>query len=224
MANTTYILDQIKINGALEELIAKSNGDNVKVTYDGTVQSLTDALAAVLAGIKALPDDAKVDGKIKTKIDELIGGAPAAYDTLNDIAAYISEHQEIYEGLVATVGSKAAKADFDALKAAVDGLGALAAKDKVAEADLDTALAEKVNAAAEGNHSHSNKTVLDGITAAKVAAWDGKAEKTAATTSASGLMSAADKTRLDGIRGVRYGASAPSDMLAGELFVKVVAG
>ena len=33
-------------------------------------------------------------------------------------------------------------------------------------------LKEKVNAAAEGNHSHSNKTVLDGITAEKVAAWD----------------------------------------------------
>lgn len=33
-------------------------------------------------------------------------------------------------------------------------------------------LKEKVNAAAEGNHSHANKTVLDGITAEKVAAWD----------------------------------------------------
>lgn len=50
--------------------------------------------------------------------------------------------------------------------------GALASKDIVSESDLDTALAEKVNAAAEGNHSHSNKSVLDGITADKVSAWD----------------------------------------------------
>lgn len=50
--------------------------------------------------------------------------------------------------------------------------GALAGKDKVAEVDLDDALKEKVNAAAEGNHSHANKGVLDGITAAKVSAWD----------------------------------------------------
>lgn len=50
--------------------------------------------------------------------------------------------------------------------------GALASLDEVAEANLSTALREKVNAASEGNHSHSNKTVLDGITAEKVAAWD----------------------------------------------------
>lgn len=58
--------------------------------------------------------------------------------------------------------------------------GALASKDRVAEGDLADELKEKVNAAAEGNHSHSNKAVLDGVTAEKVAAWDGAA--TAATT------------------------------------------
>ena len=50
--------------------------------------------------------------------------------------------------------------------------GALASKDQVSETDLDSALAEKVNAASEGNHSHANKDVLDSITSAKVAAWD----------------------------------------------------
>lgn len=52
------------------------------------------------------------------------------------------------------------------------GLGSLAYKSEVAEADLNAALKEKVNAAAEGNHSHANKGVLDGITAEKVTAWD----------------------------------------------------
>lgn len=50
--------------------------------------------------------------------------------------------------------------------------GALADKDIVSESDLDSALAEKVNAAAQGNHSHSNKSVLDGITSTKVSNWD----------------------------------------------------
>ena len=50
--------------------------------------------------------------------------------------------------------------------------GTLAKKNSVSESDLDSALAEKVNAASEGNHSHSNKTVLDGITSDKVSAWD----------------------------------------------------
>lgn len=50
--------------------------------------------------------------------------------------------------------------------------GALAHKDIVSESDLDYELAEKINAASEGNHSHSNKDVLDGITSEKVSSWD----------------------------------------------------
>lgn len=58
------------------------------------------------------------------------------------------------------------------------GLGSMAYLSEVSEDNLSSALKEKVNAAAEGNHSHSNKTVLDGITAEKVSAWD-NAEKNA---------------------------------------------
>lgn len=36
----------------------------------------------------------------------------------------------------------------------------------VAETDLDAALKEKVNAAAEGNHSHANKAFLDTLSGA----------------------------------------------------------
>ena len=52
------------------------------------------------------------------------------------------------------------------------GLGSLAYLSEVGEGNLSSALLEKVNASAEGNHSHSNKGVLDGITADKVSAWD----------------------------------------------------
>ena len=63
-----------------------------------------------------------------------------------------------------------------ALESSVNGLGALAAKDTVSESDLAAELKAKVNAAAEGNHSHDNKAVLDGVTAEKVAAWDAKSD------------------------------------------------
>jgi hypothetical protein len=52
------------------------------------------------------------------------------------------------------------------------GLGSMAYVNEVAEANLSAELAAKVNASAESNHAHSNKDVLDGITAAKVTAWD----------------------------------------------------
>lgn len=44
--------------------------------------------------------------------------------------------------------------------------GALAGKDTVSEGDLDSTLQEKVNAAAEGNHSHANKAFLDTLSGA----------------------------------------------------------
>lgn len=60
--------------------------------------------------------------------------------------------------------------------------GSLANKSKVSESDLDSNLLEKVNAASEGNHSHSNKAVLDGITSTKVSNWDSAESKAKAYT------------------------------------------
>ena len=52
------------------------------------------------------------------------------------------------------------------------GLGTMAYKSEVAEGDLNSDLAAKINAASGAQHTHDNKSVLDGITAEKVAAWD----------------------------------------------------
>ena len=52
------------------------------------------------------------------------------------------------------------------------GLGDMAYKSEVAEGDLNADLAAKINAASGAQHTHDNKSVLDGITAEKVAAWD----------------------------------------------------
>ena len=52
------------------------------------------------------------------------------------------------------------------------GLGSLAYKSTVVEGDLSTELAKKINDASGAQHTHENATVLNGITADKVAAWD----------------------------------------------------
>ena len=52
------------------------------------------------------------------------------------------------------------------------GLGTMAYKSEIAEADLSTALKEKVNAAAEGNHAHLNKTELDKVADGDVEKWN----------------------------------------------------
>ena len=81
------------------------------------------------------------------------------------------------------------------------GLGSMAYLSQVSEANLSAELAEKVNASAEGNHSHANKTVLDGISAEKVAAWD--AAEGNAKGYADGLNTAMN-TRVEALEAVDH--------------------
>jgi hypothetical protein len=58
-------------------------------------------------------------------------------------------------------------------------------------------LVKEIAANTKARHTHKNLAVLDGITAGKMAAWNAKADKAAATQKSDGLMSAADKRKLD---------------------------
>lgn len=113
--------------------------------------------------------------------------AQEALNTLTEVAAWIQSHPEDAAAINEAITALQAKVDTegtvsDYVSSAINALGALAVKSEVTEADLDAALQEKVNAAAQGNHSHDNKTSLDGITAEKIAAWDAKADASAIPT------------------------------------------
>lgn len=186
---------QAKLEGVLTDLMVKTNAESVFV--DDTT-TLTAKLAEILADVATRAKSADVTTAISALRTELMGeGVPEAYDTFKELADYITTHQEAADALAAAVGNKADKAAVEALQAAVDALGALASKDKVAESDLEDTLKAKVNAAAEGNHAHSNKTVLDGITAEKVTAWDGKSK-------------------------IHYSATEPAGLAEGDLWVQLV--
>jgi len=72
------------------------------------------------------------------------------------------------------------------------GLGSLAYLSEVSEANLGASLKEKVNAAAEGNHSHSNKELLDTYTQTEANLADAVAKKHAHTFVESELNKIAD--------------------------------
>lgn len=101
----------------------------------------------------------------KTPLD-----ARQVVDSITDRDLLITENGA-YEGMLVYV--KATQTLYQ-LKGTTAGDWAEIGKGVITEDDLDDALKEKVNAASEGNHSHLNKAVLDGITAEKVEAWDGK--------------------------------------------------
>lgn len=188
-----YILEQIKIEDALAELLCKTSGENVGVTYKGAATTLTAALAGIAAEVAGLPNAAAVTAAVNARVNALIDGAPAAYDTLKEIADYIAAHETEAAALLASIGNKVDK---------ITGKG-------LSTNDFTAALKSKL----EG---------LVSVTQAEKDGWNAKASTAVATASANGLMAKADKARLDKLRGVRYGAAAPADMLDGELFVRVV--
>ena len=189
-----------KIGGVLKDLMVKTTADQVFIDDSTTLAAKLTELVSALDGkaaashthaqadvtgledaLTARPTTEAMNAAISTAISGLINGAPETYDTLKEIADYIDAHQDVVDALNASIGSKAdasvvatLQETVKAIKTVTDSLGALATKDSVAESDLDEALKAKINAAAEGNHSHDNKTVLDGITADLVTAWNGK--------------------------------------------------
>ena len=183
-AEQVYIDDTTTLAAKLAEIIEALNGKaaSTHTHAQADVTGLEDALTA-------RPTTDAMNTAISTAIGNLVGDAPETYDTLQEIAAYIDAHQDVVDALNAAIGNKAdasvvtaLQATVSAIQTTVDGLGALATKDTISEADLDEALKTKVNAAAEGNHTHANKDVLDGISATQVAAWDAKSKVYYSTT------------------------------------------
>lgn len=173
------------------------------------VTGLADALSA-------RPTTETVNAAIDALRQELLGDTPVdAYNTFTELAAYIEEHQDAADALTAAVGNKADKATTlagygitdaytsaetdqkiaDAVKSATGGESAATVK-----AELDaykTSNDAAVDALEKKAHEHSNKTVLDGIDADKVTAWDGKSK-------------------------VHYSATEPSDLAEGDLWVQLI--
>lgn len=168
-AANVYVDDTTTLSAKLAEIIAdlalKATKEEVTTGLAGkAAASHTHAQSEVTGLETALsdrPTTSAMNTAISTAISGLIDGAPETYDTLKEIAEYIASDKTAMDALNAAIGNKADKTAFEAVKATVDALGALASKDKVAETDLADELKEKVNAASEGNHSHNNKALLD---------------------------------------------------------------
>lgn len=226
MANVQKAIIKAIVEGVITELMVKSQVDNIYLT-DGTTtlaSKLAEMVTAINERAKTSDMNTTISNAISALRTELMGeGVPEAYDTFKEIANYIAEHQEVADSLTSAIGNKADKSTVTALQNTINALGALAQKDKISESDLDSALAEKVNAASDGNHSHSNKNVLDGITAAKVSSWDDAAES---------AHTHGNKTVLDGITAAKVsnwnknkisiGTSQPADLAENELFIQLV--
>lgn len=154
--------DIARLDGILDGI----GGEGEQATVVAHVQAMIDAL-----GIGDYAKTADVNAELAKKVDKVDGSrlmTNAEGTKLAGIAdgAQVNVIEKIkVNGVEQTVGS-------DKSVNVTVPTGALASLDEVAEDNLNADLKTKINTAAAGNHSHSNKAVLDGITAEKVSAWD----------------------------------------------------
>lgn len=197
--------------------VAAIEADYLKAADKTALQGNIDALAGRVTdneeAIALLNDGAAVEGSVDYKIAQAVAqimeNPDDTMNSINELVTWINGHaQDALElsnqveankndiaALEGLVGEKGVSAQItEAIEAAlkIDGV------DKYALASDLTAAIARVAALEAKAHEHSNKTVLDGITAAKVSAWDAAEQN--AKDYADGLDEAMD-ARMDVVEG-----------------------
>lgn len=103
------VIFQEEIDGVLIDLMARTHVDNVIYEEGGKQIALSEKLASLIATVAAKADSAAVTADIKTATDNLYNkimgitaedGTPVAeaYDTLKEVANYLTEHGSVVQG------------------------------------------------------------------------------------------------------------------------------
>ena len=103
------VIFQEEIDGVLTDLMARTHVDNVIYEEGGKQIALSEKLASLIATVAAKADSNNVTADIKTATDNLYNkimgitaedGAPVAeaYDTLKEVANYLTEHGSVVQG------------------------------------------------------------------------------------------------------------------------------
>lgn len=159
----------------------EAKGYAVKTEVDTSVKAVEDKITAAntaateLAGRVSANETAiatlngtgegSVTRTVADKIAEVVAGANEDFDTLKEIADWIMSD---------TTGAAKMQSDITSLKTLVGDTAVATQIENALKVDgVDKyALASDLAAIADKAHEHANKTVLDGITAEKVTAWD----------------------------------------------------
>lgn len=188
-------IDALNGDASTEGSVAKTVADAItdldlantyeaKGAKDAAIKAAQDAADAAQADVDTLVGDDTGKSARTIANEELAKqlipeSASESLDTLAEIAAWIQAHPgdasamnaaiTKLQGILAGIGGDGEKATVAAY--VTDAIAALSIGDYAKAADL-TALASRVTALETDSHTHANKAVLDGIDAAKTAAWD----------------------------------------------------
>ena len=213
MAGKNVIL-QMMLEEVLTDLMVQTGADNV-IIDSASKETLATRLSKIASDIQGLNDSAmtqeQVQQTVSTAIDALIGGAPETYDTLKELADYITQHEDVVKAINAAIGNKVDKEEGKGLStndftnALLTKLNGIAANATKVEASTNGKI--KINGVDTNVYAHptgdGNNHLPKGGKVGQVLRANG-----------SGQGSWGEN--------VRSGASAPSDLAAGELFIKVL--
>ncbi len=166
-----------------EDAVNLSSGGTLKdklATIDGTLAQKVD----VVHGKQLSTEDFTTEEKVKLasaasesyvdqKVAELVDSAPGTLDTLKELADALGNDANFATTITEKIGTKVDKVEGKSLISDTE-IARLASVKNYDDTEIREELAKK--ALKTDLHEHSNKTVLDGISAEKVQAWDGKAE------------------------------------------------
>lgn len=132
------------------------------------------------------------------KISELINGAPETMDTLKEVADEIAKNKDVETALNESIGKKANQTELDTHTE----------NDSI---HVTTIEKDKWNDANDKKHSHSNKSVLDGITSALIIAWNNAVEHITDTVK---HITSSERTNWNAAKTHADSAHAPSNAQA----------
>lgn len=221
-----------EVSGKVDVLIGDDTGKSARTIAneelakqlipENAAEALNE-LQEIAAWIQAHPGDASaMNEAIQALQAKLVLGTDGEGNEYATVKAYIEA--AIAAGEYATDQALSALAErTGALETKTAGLKGLAYKDTITETEVDASLMEKINASAQGNHSHNNKELLDTYDQTNADLKDAVAKK----------HSHDNKDVLDGITSVRtaawdskatiyYATEEPANMANGDLWVQIV--
>ena len=223
-AANVYVDDTTTLSAKLAEIVADLalKATKTEVT-DGLAlkaeKSHTHAQADVTGladALTARPTTEAMNTAISTAISGLIDGAPETYDTLKEIATYISTNETAMDALNAAIGNKADKATT---------LAGYGITDSMTATQINKAIEDALATATGGESAADVKVALDNYKTsndARVKAIEDDYLKAADKTALQSNIDAA-KEIANAKSKIYYSATEPAGLAEGDLWVHLQA-
>ncbi len=223
-AANVYVDDTTTLSAKLAEIIAD-------LALKATKTELTDGLAlkaekshthaqadvtGLADALTARPTTEAMNTAISTAISNLIDGAPETYDTLKEIATYISTNETAMDALNEAIGNKANKATT---------LAGYGITDSMTATEINKAIADALATATGGESAADVKVALNNYKSSndtRVKAIEDDYLKAADKTTLQGNIDAA-KEIANAKSKIYYSATEPTGLAEGDLWVHLQA-